>query len=172
MARAPVYRGKVKSYDASEALAVQGVEQVVEIPALPDDTPAEYHALGGVAVVGTNTWSVLEGRRKLIIEWDDGPHVAHDSGTYDDQLRAAARTGSHVVRDRGNVDEAFASAAKVLEAEFFVPYFIHTPMEPPVALVDANSRPVKVITSTQSPNETRQYVAKTLGLEKATWNAR
>ena len=108
VARAPVYRGKVKSFDAAEALKVQGVEQVVEIPALPDDKPAEFRALGGVAVIGTNTWSVLEGRRKLAIEWDDGPNTAHDSGTYDDRLRAAARDGGHVIRDRGNVDEAFA----------------------------------------------------------------
>ena len=55
VARPPVYRGKVKSFDASEALKVQGVEQVLEIPALPDDKPAEFRALGGIAVIGTNT---------------------------------------------------------------------------------------------------------------------
>ena len=165
IARASVYRGKVKSFDATEALKVQGVEQVVEIPALPDDKPAEFRALGGVAVIGTNTWSVLEGRRKLAIEWDDGPNTAHDSSTYDDGLFAAAREGGHVIRDRGNVDEAFAAADQVLEAEYFVPYFIHTPMEPPAAIVDANARPVKIVTSTQSPNQTRQYVAEALGIE-------
>ena len=166
VARSPVYRGKAKSFDATEALKVQGVESVVEIPALGDDKPAEFRALGGIAVIGTNTWSVFEGRDKLVIEWDEGPNVAHDSGTYNDQLMAAARAGGLVIRDRGNVDEALTAAAQVHEAEYFVPYFIHTPMEPPTALVDANVRPVKVITSTQSPNETRQYVAEALGLEK------
>ncbi len=34
------------------------------------------------------------------------------------------------------------------------------------ALVDANVMPVKVWACTQSPNETRQYVAEALGLEK------
>ena len=165
IARASVYRGKVKSFDATETLKVQGVEQVVELPALPDDTPAEFRALGGVAVIGTNTWSVLEGRRKLAIEWDDGPNAAHDSSTYNDALFAAARAGGHVIRDRGNVDEAFAAADQVLEAEYFVPYFIHTPMEPPAAIVDANSRPVRIVTSTQSPNQTRQYVAEALGVD-------
>ena len=165
VARAPVYRGKVKSFDAAEALKVQGVEQVVEIPALPDDKPAEFRALGGIAVIGTNTWSVLEGRRKLAIEWDDGPNTAHDSSTYDDTLRVAAREGGHVIRDRGNVDEAFEAADQVLEAEYFVPYFIHTPMEPPAAIVDANARPVRIITSTQSPNQTRQYVAEALDVD-------
>ena len=80
-------------------------------------------------------------------------------------LFAAAREGGHVIRDRGNVDEAFAAADQVLEAEYFVPYFIHTPMEPPAAIVDANARPVRIITSTQSPNQTRQYVAEALGVE-------
>ena len=58
------------------------------------------------------------------------------------------RAGGHVIRGRGNVDEAFTTADKALEAEYFVPYFIHTPMEPPAALVDANVRPVRIITAT------------------------
>jgi isoquinoline 1-oxidoreductase beta subunit len=166
VARSPAYRGKVKSYDATEALKVQGVEEVVEIPALPDDKPAEFRALGGVAVIGTNTWSVLEGRRKLKIDWDLGPNAIHDSRTYDDKLRESARKGGHIIRHRGDVDAALKGAAKIVEAEYFVPYFIHTPMEPPAAIVDANVRPVQVWASTQSPNETRQYVAEALGLEK------
>ena len=166
IARPPVYRGKVKSFDAAKALEVQGVEEVVEIPALPDDKPAEFRALGGVAVIGANTWSVMEGRRKLDIEWDDGPHTAHDSSSYDDRLRESARKGGPVVRSRGDTDAAFAGADKVLEAEYFVPYFVHTPMEPPVAIVDANVNPVQIWSSTQSPNETRQYVAEALGIDK------
>ena len=166
VARPPVYRGKVKSYDASEALKVQGVEQVIEIPPLADDMPAEFRALGGIAVIGTNTWSVMEGRDRLVIEWDDGPNVTHDSSTYNGELVVAARTGGHVIRDRGNVDEAMGAAARVMEAEYFVPYFIHTPMEPPVAMVDATRMPVKVVTSTQAPNWVRQYVAEALGLEQ------
>ena len=167
IARSPVYRGKVKSFDASEALKVQGVEKVVEIPALPDDKPAEFHALGGIAVIGTNTWSVMEGRRKLKIEWDQGPNTQHDSRTFNDKLTASAKKGGTLVRKRGDAAGAIAKAAKVVEAEYFVPYFIHTPMEPPAAIVDANANPVQVYASTQSPNEARQYVAKALGIDKA-----
>jgi isoquinoline 1-oxidoreductase beta subunit len=165
VARSPVYRGKVKSFDATETLKVQGVEQVVEIPALADDKGAEFRALGGVAVIGTNTWSVMQGREKLKIDWDLGPHVAHDSSTYDDKLRASARKGGMKIRDRGDVDAAMKAADKVVEAEYFVPYFIHTPMEPPVAVVDATSKPVKIWASTQSPNQARHYVAEALGMD-------
>jgi isoquinoline 1-oxidoreductase beta subunit len=123
--------------------------------------------LGGIAVIGTNTWSVLEGRRKLKINWDLGPNRVHSSRTYDDKLRKSARKGGTVVRNRGDADRAMKGAAKVVESEYFVPFFIHTPMEPPAAIVDANVRPVKVWASTQSPNECRQYVAEALGVEKA-----
>ena len=167
IARSPVYRGKVKSFDASEALKVQGVEKVVEIPALSDDKPAEFRALGGIAVVGTNTWSVMEGQRKLKIEWDQGPNTQHDSRTFNDKLTASAKKGGTLVRKRGDVAGAMTKATKVVEAEYFVPYFIHTPMEPPAAIVDANVKPVQVYASTQSPNEARQYVAKALGIDKA-----
>jgi isoquinoline 1-oxidoreductase beta subunit len=166
VARPPVYRGKVKTFDATEALKVAGVEQVIEIPALADDKPAEFRALGGIAVVGTNTWSVIQGRSKLQIEWEPGPFASHDSSTYDAELRAAIKQPGTVIRKRGQGEGAFGTAAKVIEAEYFVPYLAHAPMEPPAAIVDANSRPVQVITSTQDPNGTRQYVAEVLGLEK------
>ena len=175
VARCPVYRGRVKSFNAGAALAVQGVEQVVEIPPLPLDTPAEFRALGGVAVIGTNTWSVLEGRRLLEIDWDMGPNVGHSSSSYNDMLREAARTGATedggvVVRDRGDFDSAFAAADRTFEAEYFVPYFIHTTMEPMCALVDATVDPVQVWGSVQSPNDVRKYVAEALDMKDADGN--
>lgn len=165
--RCPVYRGRVKTYDATEALKVPGVEKVVEVPALDRDTPAEFRALGGVAVIGTNTWSVMQGRDRLEIEWDPGPFAGHDSGGYDQALRAAAREGGNVIRRRGDVDAAVDAADHVLESEYFVPYLTHTPMEPPAAVVDANQRPVRIWAPTQAPNETRQYVAEALGVDMA-----
>lgn len=165
VARPPVYRGKLVSFDDSEAMKVPGVSKIVEIPALADDKPAEFRALGGVAVLATNTWSAMQGRKALKIEWDDGPHGGHDSASYDDALKASSKGGGVVLRDRGDADAALAGSDGVIEADYFVHYFIHTPMEPPVALVDANSKPVRIIAPVQAPNETRQYVAEALGID-------
>jgi len=167
MARCPVYRGRVKSYDATEALKVPGVEHVIEIPAPDIDQAIEFRALGGIAVVGTNTWSVMQGRDKLSIEWDRGPFASHDSAEYDDTLRASARKGGRTVRSRGDVDAAFENADRVVESDYFVPYFAHTTMEPPAAVVDATSHPVRVWAATQAPMETRQYVAEALGVDRS-----
>ncbi len=165
VARAPAYRGKATSFDASAALKVPGVEQVIEIPALAEDKPAEYRALGGIAVIASNTWAAMKGRDALKIEWDSGPFTSHTSTTYDEALQESARNAQAVIRKRGNVDGAFENAETVIEADYFVPYYIHTPMEPPVAIVDANVRPVKIFAPTQDPNQARHYVAEALGLK-------
>ncbi|WDE13765.1 xanthine dehydrogenase family protein molybdopterin-binding subunit [Thalassomonas haliotis] len=166
VARPPVFRGKVKSFDATQTLKVNGVEQVIEIPPLADDKPAAFRALGGIAVIGTNTWAVNEGRKKLNIIWDNGPFADFSSDSYDREMKKRARSQGTTVRDKGDTELAMKQAGKVIEAEYFVPFLAHTPMEPPAAVVDANSRPVKVWAPTQAPNETRQFVAETLGLKK------
>ena len=43
--RCPVYGGKVSTFDATDALKVPGVEQVVAIPATP--VPSGFYPLGG-----------------------------------------------------------------------------------------------------------------------------
>ena len=63
---------RIKSYDATKALAFPGVEQVVEMPRSAADKPVEFKALGGLAVIASNTWAANEGRKLLEIEWDDG----------------------------------------------------------------------------------------------------
>ena len=57
IARPPVVFGKVKTYDAAKALAVAGVEQVVELPAA--EAPAMFKAQGGIAVIASNSWAAL-----------------------------------------------------------------------------------------------------------------
>src|SRR6266581_2937746 len=73
VARPPVYGGKVAKYDAAQALKVPGVVRVVEIEQSPP--PAEFNPLGGVAVIGRNTWAAIKGREALKIEWADGPNA-------------------------------------------------------------------------------------------------
>ena len=63
IARPPVVLGKVKSFNADKAMAVPGVEQVVELPAV--EPPVMFKALGGVAVIAKNSWAALKARDLL-----------------------------------------------------------------------------------------------------------
>src|SRR5438132_13580847 len=131
VARPPVYRGKVAKYDAAETLKVPGVVRVVEIE--PSPPPAGFNPLGGVAVIGRNTWAAIKGRQALKIEWNDGPNAEYDSTAFKATLEQAARKPGKVVRNDGDVDGAMASAARRVEAEYYIPHLAHATMEPPAA---------------------------------------
>jgi isoquinoline 1-oxidoreductase beta subunit len=170
IARPPVYGGKVKSHDAAEALKVPGVRKVVAID--PTPPPSEFMPLGGIAVIADNTWAAIRGREKLKIEWEDGPNASYSSDTYKTVLEAAARKPGPVMRNEGDVDAALGSAAKKLEAEYYVPHLAHASMEPPAATARVANGACEAWACVQSPQAARERVATQLGLapEKVTVN--
>jgi isoquinoline 1-oxidoreductase subunit beta len=162
VARPPVYGGKVASFDPTEALKVPGVERVVEIESSPP--PAHFNPVGGVAVLGRNTWAAMKGREALKITWNDGPNASYDSTAFKASLEESARKAGKVVRDDGNFDTAVAGAARRLEAEYYVPHLAHATMEPPAATVRIVNGKCEVWGCFQSPQAARDLVAKRLGM--------
>lgn len=160
----PVLGGKLKSYDDKQALKVKGVHQTVTIDAFTP--PWEFQPLGGVAVIADNTWSAFQGRKKLNIEWDDGPNASHNSIDYRKELEETSHKPGKVVRDEGNVDTAFASGAKIVEADYYLPHLAHAAMEPVVALADFKDGKVTVWAPTQNPQGAVDTVASQLGIPK------
>jgi isoquinoline 1-oxidoreductase beta subunit len=163
IARPPVVFGKVKSYDAGRTLAVPGVEQVVEIPAA--EPPAMYKALGGLAVIATNTWAALKGRDLLSIEWDDGANADYDSAAYKALLLETVRRPGTVQRDEGDVDAALASAANTVTAEYYAPHLAHAPMEPPSAVASVTPDFCEVWAPIQDPQSLIPMAAAVTGLK-------
>ncbi len=165
VARPPVYRGKVASYDAAEALKVPGVVKVVEIEG--SAPPAEFNPLGGVGVIASNTWAAMQGLKALKIAWDDGPNAGYDSVAFKATLEEAARKPGKVVRNDGDVDSGMAGAARRLQAEYYAPHLAHATMEPPAATVRIVQGKCEVWGCFQSPQAARDLVAKRLGMSAA-----
>ena len=165
IARPPVYGGTVASYDDSDALKVPGVVRVVEIEA--SAAPPVFNPLGGVAVIGRNTWAAIQGRKALKIGWDGGPNADYDSVAYKATLEEAARKPGPVVRNDGDFDAGMAAAAKRLSAEYYLPHLAHATMEPPAAAARITQGKCEVWGCFQSPQATRDLVAKRLGIPVA-----
>lgn len=165
VARPPVYGGKVKSVDSTAAAKVPGVEKIVQIPGTPP--PSVFQPLGGVAVIARNTWAAIQGREALKIEWEDGPNRAYNSPAYEKQLLETARKPGKPVRSEGDFDAAFAGAAKKVEAEYYLPHLAHAPMEPPAATARVAGGKCEVWACVQSPQGTRDTVAKSLSMPAA-----
>jgi isoquinoline 1-oxidoreductase subunit beta len=163
IARPAVMGGKVASYDATDAKKVPGVLQIVEIPA--PSYPMKFQPSGGIAVIADNTWAAIQGRKALKITWDDGPHATYDSQAYRAQLEATARQPGKVLRSDGDFAAAFASAAKKVEAEYYIPHNDHATMEPLSATCRIVDGKAEVWTSVQSPQAAHDLVTAYLGLK-------
>jgi isoquinoline 1-oxidoreductase beta subunit len=162
--RCPVYGGRAKSFDAKDALAVPGVEKVIEIEATP--IPSGFNPLGGIAVVASNTWAAQQGRQKLKIDWDFGPNAGYDTTAYRAELEATANQPGRLVRGQGDVADALHSATHRVSADYFVPHYAHAPMEVPTALAHVTGDHCEVWAPTQNPQGARTVVAQALGFDE------
>nr|WP_255595498.1 molybdopterin cofactor-binding domain-containing protein [Lysobacter sp. BMK333-48F3] len=152
VARAPVFGGTVKSFDAAAAKAVPGVRDVVQVPS-------------GVAVVADHYWAAKLGRDALKIDWDLGPHAGLDTGQLREEFRRLAVTPGAVASQAGDVDAALAKAARTVEAEYHVPYLAHSPMEPLNCTVKIADGQCEIWTGTQFQTLDQQVAAKIAGLK-------
>jgi len=125
-----------------------------------------FQPLGGVAVIGTSTWAVLQGRKKLKITWDHGPNERFESEAFKKQLLKTVSQPAVVARNVGNVDAAFARGGKTLEATYATPMLAHEMMEPPTAVADFRDGAVEVWTPTQDPQAAQDTIATALGIDK------
>jgi isoquinoline 1-oxidoreductase subunit beta len=160
----PVYGGKVRSVDDKAALQVRGVRETAAIDGLKP--PYLFKPLGGVAVIGDNTWAVLKGRKALKIDWEDGPHASFESAAFKAQMIEAVHQPGKVARDLGNVDAEFAKGGKVVEATYYTPLAAHAAMEPPAAVAEYRDGKVTLWAPTQNPQAVQDTVAQALGIDK------
>jgi len=164
--RCPVANGTISTYDPNPAVAIPGVRFV--IPVLPPGYPAGGVGQGflphaGIAVVATNTWAALQGRRALrpTIKWNCGPHKTYDSDSFRDELEAATGTSTQAkrVRNKGNVDAALGAGTPV-NATYYVPHLAQAPMEPPAAIALFKDGRMEVWAPTQNPDAAQQLAGQ------------
>lgn len=108
--------GAMLGYDPTPALAVPGVEKVVDLGT-------------GIAVVANTTWTAIQAAQLVDVKWDQADYPA-DSATMFDRITAAFDTApdSRLIDD-GDV-EADLAKGDVIEAEYRVPFLAHASMEP------------------------------------------
>jgi len=152
VARAPVFGGKVVSFNAEKAKAIPGVVNVVQVPS-------------GVAVIAKGFWPAKLGREKLEISWDDGPGAALSTVEMREKYSVMSKTPGAVARKVGDPAAALAGAAKTITAEYEVPYLAHCMMEPLNTVVDLHEDRCEIWTGSQFQTGDRAAAAKVAGLK-------
>ncbi len=153
VAHPPVFGGRVRSFDPTNALTSPGVRQVIQIPT-------------GIAVIGDHFWAADQGRKLLEIDWESGK--GGDLSTVEQTIRYKnlAATDGLTAQEKGNANEGLLKAEKVLSAEYVFPYLAHAAMEPLNCTVELKADSCEIWTGTQLPAADLEAAAKIVGLNK------
>ena len=151
VARPPVFGGKAKTFDASEALKIPGVKAVEMVPS-------------GVAVIADRFWPAKLGRDKLVVDWELGPGASLSTEQMVRDFSELSKSPGAIAKKTGDPEGALRSAAKTITAEYDVPYLAHAMMEPLNCVVDLRADSCEIWTGTQFETVDRANAAKTAGL--------
>ncbi len=148
----PAIGAPLKRFDATQAKALRGVLQVVELP-------------GGVAVIADNTWRAFQAIQAIQCDWG-APVYFTKTPEFMNAIHASIddKHQDSRIRDDGDVTKAMATG-KVLEAEYQVPFLAHATMEPMNAVAWMREARLDIWTGTQAPTVVRDQAAALAGLQ-------
>lgn len=154
VARPPAFGQKLKSYDDSATMKVEGVKKVVRWNNV-------------VAVLGTNTWAAKKGRDVLKLEYEEESKPESTADHNEAYKKLIATKADKPAREDGNVEQAISGAKKVLDSIYELPVISHAPMEPINFFADVKDGKCELYGPTQVPGRARTDVAKALGIADA-----
>ncbi len=160
--RNPRFRGKVKSYDDSNALKVPGVKKVFKVIMRVFDTDRE-----GVAVVADNTWAAIQGKRALKVEWDDsGFEHLGTAEIYRRQAEELKTKDGLVFKTQGDPDGILQQATGKLDVVYETPYESHSCMEPLNCVADYKDGKVEIWGPIQAPDWVQDVISNEFKIKR------
>jgi isoquinoline 1-oxidoreductase subunit beta len=145
--RCPVIGGTLKSFDATEALKITGVEKIAAVERI-----VGRYRYTGVAVIANSYWTAMQARKKLKVEWDTKEFATFNSFDYENQLRAMASQEGLPDKTVGSVDSLQLAPQNTIEAFYETPMVAHHALETINCVAQVRGDQVEIWTSTQVPS--------------------
>lgn len=164
--RAPVVGAKVVAVDSAAALQVPGVRKVIAIPGRPDVLGGN---LEGIAVLAETFWAAQQGRQLLEIKWSDSPLAGFDSAELSKaQIAAISDPATQTVKAmaQGDVAGQWPGAAKLLEADYTMPYKVQNPLEPICITAQVKDKAITYWGGVQVPSSALEAAQTVCGIGK------
>ncbi len=174
--RCPRVGGRAISFNEAEIKKLPGITDAFVLA--PDERSGEASMpflkglavlRGGVAIVGEDTWSVMNAKAQLDVTWDyTGASEDSWTGMVAEAKKIAAAGGGEVTVD-GPVEAAFADDAnRVHEAFYDFPYVAHVCMEPmncTVHITKGQPDTMEIWLGSQFPGQVKEIAMNMLGIE-------
>jgi isoquinoline 1-oxidoreductase beta subunit len=183
---APGFGMKLKSFDATEALKMPGIQDVFSMKLYGEDFEQSgfdtrtFNEL--LVVVGKTTWEVMNARKKLQATWEPAGDVKNTmSGrngsrelivpgrleSTDAQLATMAeyaKRPAQELRKDGDPETAFKRAAQVIERTYNAPFLAHNCMEPMNFFAHVTDEKALLVGPLQAPAWIEPTLVKLLNL--------
>ncbi len=130
MLHSPTIHAKVVSIDDAAAKKVPGVLQIIKA-----ERQMPHRTSEAVAVVATNWWAALKGKKALKVIWDNGDLSRLNTDAYFAECYQESKKEGINHEEKGDFNAKFKNAKQKLEANYETPFLAHVPIEPECAVV-------------------------------------
>jgi isoquinoline 1-oxidoreductase beta subunit len=150
---APVRGGRLEHVDPAPALAVPGVERVLQLE-------------NAVVVVATGYWAASRGLQSLSPRFSTGGHEGLSSASIAAAQRLQMSTAKPTAHSgHGDVERAFqAEGGRIVDADFGVPFIHHAMMEPFALTAHFHEDHLELWGGVQDPLHSRKAAADAAGI--------
>lgn len=150
----PRLGGAMRRFDPAPAMALPGVERVIDLGE-------------GVAVVARNSWAAMRGAEAVEIEWGPAPYPETTDAIFA-RIEAAFETRRNSrLRNDGNTAQVLdtpPAGAQTIEAEYRLPFLAHSTMEPMNATALFTGDALELWSPSQTPMVQASAAAAAVGL--------
>ena len=147
--RPPAFGKKLVSFDDRITKSINGVLEVVKFG-------------NKIAVLGSNTWAAMKGKKALIVEWKHDVKLENTEDHDTALFKILEGNKFDTRREDGNIKMAFAQADKIIERTYESPFLPHNCMEPMNFYANVTQTKVHLVGPIQTPAWTVGKIAKLL----------
>lgn len=168
--RPPAFGKTLASFDATEAKAMPGVIDVIEIGEKVNNLMSNEKAnwtvqvakSNKVAVIAKTTWEAMKAKKAIKAKWTDASPM--ESTAFHDEQLLGLLDGKefNTMRKDGDVEKAFADSDEILERTYESPFLPHNCMEPMNFYANITDEKIHLSGPIQTPEPTAAMVAAML----------